>query len=99
MCDLQILIVVRDQLFDRLTTYSSGKLSDGKGIFSADEAFELIKTKREEKKTVKQFTDDDYQALDTSDSTKKTIEQCSLPKRKRGRPKKDSCEKAINKKK
>lgn len=72
MCDLQILIVVRDQLFDRLTTYCSGKVSEG--IFSTDEAFELIRTKREEKKTVKMFTDDDYSALDASDNTKKNVE-------------------------
>lgn len=69
MCDLQIVIVVKDQIFDRITTYCSGKLKEN--IFSAEEALELIKTKRAEKKPVKMFTDDDYYSLDTSDNIKR----------------------------
>ena len=69
MCDLQIVIVVKDQIFDRITTYCSGKLKES--IFSAEEALDLVRQKRAEKKSVKMFTDDDYYALDTSDNFKR----------------------------
>ena len=72
MCDLQIVIVVHDLILDRLTTYCSGKLQDG--VFQAEEALELIQNKKAENKSVKQFTDDDYQALSTAESIKKMQE-------------------------
>ena len=96
MCDLQIAIIVRDKIFDRLTTYCSGKISEG--IFSAENALDLIKTKKAEKKTVKMFTDDDYNALDANVHSFKSPEELSVPKRKRGRPKKNPEDRIVNKK-
>ena len=40
MCDLKIVIVVQDQIVDRITTYCSGKLESG--IFSTNDALELV---------------------------------------------------------
>ena len=45
------------------------------------------------------FTDDDYYVLDANEWYKKQQEQLLEPKRKRGRPRKDSKDKAKNKKK
>lgn len=69
MCDLQIMIVVHDQIVDRLTTYCSGKIEDG--IFSTQEALKLVSQRTAEKRSLKQFTDDDYHSLSTAESIKK----------------------------
>ena len=88
MCDLRILIVVHDSLLDRVTTYSSGSKNKA-NVFSPKEALQLVLDREMNKKPVKKFTDDDYIALSTADSIKKKMESETLPKKKRGRPRKE----------
>ena len=100
MCEMQVLIVVKDDQQDRVTMYRSGKKDslDGKA-YSAEEALSQIQERRKQKKNIKVFTDDDYAALDTSQYTLKRQQMRSIIGKKRGRPRKNPEDKARNKNK
>lgn len=63
MCDLDVLIVVRDRLLDKVTQYTSAQLGEQ---FSIDKAYEKIKRDLNAGKNVKTFTDIDYDLLKIS---------------------------------
>jgi len=67
MCDLDILIVIRDRQLDKVTKYTSGHLSEEKEIFTVKEASSSVKEKELDGKNLKCFTDDDYEELRKED--------------------------------
>ena len=94
-----MFIVVRDKQSGKITLYCSGKRqeemglqnSPGAGLFQPEDAMEQIRMKRQEKKNVKVFTDEDYLALDAEKHNVRARPlESATPKRKRGRPPKSS---------
>ena len=75
MCDLQVLIVVRDPKSSstnqatgsgpgKITVYQSGN-SEDTNAYTVERALDQVRAKiKEKKKQVKVFTDEDYGALD-----------------------------------
>jgi len=68
MCDLDILIVIRDRQLDKVTKYTSGRISEE--IFTVKEAALSVKEKELDGKNMKCFTDDDYEELRKEDHWK-----------------------------
>lgn len=63
MCDLDILIVVRDRLLDKVSQYTSGSPDSGPGLFNIDKAYEKIMNDKKLFKNIRTYTDRDYEDL------------------------------------
>jgi hypothetical protein len=70
MCDLDILIVIRDRQLDKVTKYTSGSLTEEREIFTVKDAAMSVKEKELDGKNMKSFTDDDYEELRKEDQWK-----------------------------
>lgn len=69
MCDLDILMIIKDKEMDKITQYCSGEPE--KGLFTFDEALKALQKEEYFDKNVKTYNDSDYNSLKTKPKERK----------------------------
>ena len=63
MCDLDICIIVRDRLLDKVSQFTSSMSSESNEYFSIEKAHERIMKDLQIGKNIRTYTDKDYENL------------------------------------
>ena len=63
MCNMDILILIRDREMDKIFQYSSGQAEDVETLFTVDKAIEHYERLKEVNGKIKIFNDSDYEEL------------------------------------
>lgn len=63
MCNMDILILIRDREMDKIFQYSSGQTADAQSLFTVDKAIEHYERLRHLNGKIKIFNDSDYEEL------------------------------------
>lgn len=63
MCNMDILILIRDREMDKIFQYSSGQTADGAELFTIDKAMDSYRRLSQINGKIKFFQDEDYEEL------------------------------------